>query len=113
MYKSVLASYTIFGYLLLFLIAAPYLKKTNGMGSINSARKPSSEVAQPMPSVSYTRHSVSKTVRMVVWSTGSLLWTANNGKTAPKVYRETPLAAIADAPFSGPYTSNMYSTAEV
>jgi hypothetical protein len=35
------------------------------------------------------------------------------GNTALNVYRESPFAAIAEAPFSGPYTSAMYSTADV
>jgi hypothetical protein len=42
-----------------------------------------------------------------------LLCTAKSGKTALMLYRDTPFAAIAEAPFCGPYTSTRYNAAEV
>lgn len=42
-----------------------------------------------------------------------ILWMVNKGNTAPSVYRKKPFAAIAEAPFKGPYTSTMYMAAEI
>jgi hypothetical protein len=72
----------------------PYLKNIHGMGTMTRQTKASSIVAHLTPSASY-------------------IWTVNNGKAAPIVYLSRPLAAIADAPLSGPYTSSMYSAAEM
>jgi hypothetical protein len=47
-------SHFIGGYLLFALIFGPYLKNIHGIGSNSVARKARSEVAQPIPSASYT-----------------------------------------------------------
>lgn len=44
------------GYLLLFRMLTPYLKKTHGMGNISTDKKPSRLVAQPTPNALYTFH---------------------------------------------------------
>lgn len=97
------------------------------MGSIRTDKKPSSDVAHPIPSFEYTKDmSVSITVRSPLHTSPEhfllqgasnremdLLCTVNSGNTAPSVYLKIPFAAIALAPFSGPYTSVIYSAALV
>lgn len=100
----------IFGYLLFSLIVAPYLKNTNGIGSMSSATKPRRDVAHAIPKASYTvpSHLVSRVLKYAVaadamratWE--NLLCTVNKGNTAPNVYLDTPFAAIADAPLRAP-----------
>lgn len=90
------------------------MKKRNGIGIIARARNPSREVAHPTPRALYTDRIVSEFAsRGCTCGSKYLLCTVKRGKTAPRVYLETPLAAIAEAPLSGPYTSTRYNAAEV
>lgn len=77
------------------------------------ARKPRRDVAHPIPRASYTIEITISTDVCVFIILVNLLCTANNGNTALNVYLDTPFAAIADAPFCGPYTSTRYNAAEV
>ena len=54
-----------------------------GTHIIATEMNPRRLVAQPIPSPSY-------------------IWKVKSGKTAPTVYRMRPLAAMAEAPLSGP-----------
>lgn len=76
-------------------------------------KKPSSDVAQPMPSSEYTTHVLASVLIWYSFEEPDLLCTVKSGNTAPKVYLKIPFAAIALAPFSEPYTSVIYSAALV
>ena len=70
-------------YSLLALIFGPNLYSTHGTGSKATVTNPKRLVAQPIPSLLY-------------------ICIVNNGKTAPSVYLNMPLAAAADAPAKDP-----------
>jgi hypothetical protein len=61
----------------------PYIQNNQGIGIIATLTNPSKLVAHAIPSLSY-------------------IWNVNNGNAAPRLYLARPLAAIAEAPFSGP-----------
>jgi hypothetical protein len=65
-----------------------------------------------MPNASYTTLGQHEYLSYLV-SSEHLLCTANSGKTALEVYRDTPFAAMAEPPYCGPYVSTRYSAAEV
>jgi len=70
--------------LLFPLITSPYLhQNSQGIGIIATLTNPSRLVAHATPSLSY-------------------IWKVKSGKAAPRVYLARPLAAIAEAPLSGP-----------
>ena len=72
-------------------------------------KNPSRLVAQAIPSLSYTEGIVLANRPFHLASRiYNLLWIVKRGKAAPDVYLTSPLAANAEAPFSGPYTSRRY-----
>ena len=87
-------------------ILVPNLKRTHGIGIKATVTNPSREVAQAMPKVRYTRLGKEKGIRMFsswlpqnTYYGKHLLCKANRGKAAPRIYRNRPFAAIAEAPF--------------
>ena len=78
---------------------------------MSADKNPKRDVAHPMPRAEYTVQLVSK--QPLTQTSNHSLCTVNSGKTAPSMYLKMPLAAAAEAPLSGPYTSVMYSTALV
>lgn len=99
---------------LFFLICGPNLNSTHGIGNMVNDKNPSRLVAHAIPNPSYTeRIELARLPFARILMRQDLLWTVKRGKAAPAIYLTRPLAANAEAPFSGPYTSTRYRAAEV